>query len=1111
MSRDPWCRIIKQRLTNRLAGGASLATVAVAAFCPQPARAQAGVTVTAPPVFQQVDQNGVDLESGSVSIPLATISIGDGGPGSIGYSWSTLSLSQGDGVGGYIQITQKDSTNNSLSVVINGAAETFTGPPGAATFTQDQGRGSTLGFASGTGIYTYTGADGTVATFSENVVSGGPSSTEYLLSTLVYPAGQKLTYNYMTADYTLRGAQFTGFYLRSVASSLGYQLRFVRAPDGAGSAPVTQAVVFNMNSETCDPAAVSCTLVGAWPMIRYNPSTGDVTNADNQVIHQVVSAAQGMYTFPSGRQLTYVLSGGRVSGFSDGKSTWTYQYPSPANNATLIFGPENSAPRVVIWSTTSGLILSDSPNASQSYSTSYAYDSQNKLISLRKVSGSIISETRYTYDTRGNITETREISVTPGTPADIVTSASYPSTCVNPKTCNQPIYTIDARGGRTDYSHDNTHGGITSVTLPAGASGIRPQSRFSYAALAASYRNGSGVVISGTPVYLLTSTSECATMASCTGTADEIKTITTYGPNNGLLPVSVAKASGDGALSATTTTTYYGTGDVKTIDGPLPGSADTTRRYYDMSRRLTGEVGPDPDAGGTLLRRAIRNTYDADGRKTLSEVGTAAGQGDGDMATFQSFQQAVAVYDGQNNKIQDKVVIAGVTTQLQQLGYTPAGHLQCVAMRMNAAAFGSLPDACTQSAGAQDRIVKYSYDPLSRVSSVTQGVGTAQEKVGSIYTYTPFGDMASATDANGNLTTYTYDGFLRTQKRQYPDPLRPGTSSTSDLEVWTYNAAGDLTQFQQRDGAVMNTSHDALGNTISRYILQNGIVSEQKAFTFDNLSRIMSATDGGQSLSLSYDALGNVVRQTSSLGTVTSVYDPAGNRTRMVWPDGFSVDYTYNQATGWLTKVGETGQNSGPGLLATYGYDALGRRTSVVRGDGTATTYQFDTAQRLSQINLDLAGTSQDDVRSFTYNSAGQVTSRASTNNLYSWNGAYNVSRGYSVNGKNQVTSSGGVSYSYDLHGNLTGSGADIFQYDRDNRMTMATTGGVTTSFTYDALNRITQVVSGGATTKFLYDGDDLIAEYGVSGNLLRRYVQGQQIDDPIEWYEGTGTAIVIR
>jgi len=44
-----------------------------------------------------------------------------------------------------------------------------------------------------------------------------------------------------------------------------------------------------------------------------------------------------------------------------------------------------------------------------------------------------------------------------------------------------------------------------------------------------------------------------------------------------------------------------------------------------------------------------------------------------------------------------------------------------------------------------------------------------------------------------------------------------------------------------------------------------------------------------------------------------------------------------------------------------------------------------------------------------------------------------------------------------------------------------------------------------GTTTKFFYDETDLIAEYNGT-MLLRRYVHGPGTDEPLAWYEGSGT-----
>ena len=45
------------------------------------------------------------------------------------------------------------------------------------------------------------------------------------------------------------------------------------------------------------------------------------------------------------------------------------------------------------------------------------------------------------------------------------------------------------------------------------------------------------------------------------------------------------------------------------------------------------------------------------------------------------------------------------------------------------------------------------------------------------------------------------------------------------------------------------------------------------------------------------------------------------------------------------------------------------------------------------------------------------------------------------------------------------------------------------------------------ATTRFAYDGVDLIAEYNGSNAMLKRYVHGPGDDEPVVWYEGSGTS----
>ena len=1051
-----------------------------------------------PPAVSSIDANGVDLVSGDVFNVYGSISIGPDGPGGLTFNLGTASAVQTELFGYVIP----NSTTGEYKVTIGGATERFklSGTLGTGTFTHADGRPLTLVYDGTTDRYTFTRTDGTAAIFSRSVSTSGPLASTYYIISLTYPAGEQLTYQYA---YFSGGAYYR---VRTVTTSLGYQLRYTYGLLN-GYQSVVKVVLFNMANETCDPNAESCTLAGNWPSFTFD-GTGNSTDNAGRTWRWEKTATSMTITGPGGRRLVYTLdSYERVTNVYDGRTNWTYSYPNPYGGVTIANNPDAGTPRILQFDAVTGKINSDTVSYVQ---TQYTYDAQGRVATVKVPQDTLIAETRFTYDARGNVTETRRISTTPGTPADIVTKSFYPSSCSNPKTCNKPTYTLDARGARTDYTYDATHGGVLTQTLPAGSNGVRPQMRFTYTAMAARYRNGSGVIVSGPTAYRLTSASQCTSGTSCAGLAEERKTTIVYGADDALLPTSSTESSGNNAVSTTTSTTYTPVGDVKTIDGPIPGTADTVRHYYDTAFRLTGVIGVDPDGSGPLLRRAVQHAYNPEGQLIRNDVGTATGQGDSDMSTFSALEQHFAEYDQQGRKVKERFVVGGQTLAVQQYSYTNAGKRQCIAERLNPAVFGSLPaSACTPgTAGTSgpDRIARHSYDERHRLTTITTAVGTSLERNEVTRAYGAFNRLVSLTDAKGNKTSYEYDGFGRQAKVSYPDKVTAGAVSTTDYEAYTYDAASNVLAFRQRDGTVVSTAYDALARRTRKQVLNGTTVLAQTDFTYDTRGRLLSAVRGTHTLSYGYDALDHLITQTSPLGTVTNSYDAAGNRTRMSWPGGaFYVDYVFD-LSGGLTQVRENGQTSGAGLLATFSYDNLGRRTRLARGNGTVSTYSYDNSSRLSGMGLDLASTAHDQSTTFGYNPADQIVSRSTTNAAYDWADTYNVTRSYTHNGLNQTTSAGGLTVAYDGNGNLTSSGSDSFQYDKENHLVSASTSRGSATLTYDPMDRLYQTTAGGVATRFLYDGPDIIGEFNSAGTLLRRYVHSDYEDEPLVWYEGAGT-----
>ncbi|WP_116811997.1 RHS repeat-associated core domain-containing protein [Steroidobacter cummioxidans] len=1071
--------------------------------------------LTIPPIRQLVDENGIDLMSGSFNMTQTDIDIG---PADANLAYTRYGFN-GTRANTDIFLHPDFNTSPGLhysTVVVGNSTEYFdvTG----TTVTARNGMGSTLVFDTPSQNYIYTRRDGTVIRFpaltaNEDYRGLRALSIERPDGTLTEFSNKKWTATYGTHSR-----------VQSVTSNAGYQLK-LEYGDSVRTTSPTKIYVLNRTEAYCDPAADTCAATAGVPFAQIAETQSQQVTPWGTLMVTSVTASDA-----AGRQTRWSWPGPGYSVKSKASTvddltvtpqfdccwpieetvrgltvvrrglTWDYKVGS---NLTTSFWAKVTDPagntREVITDLTKMQVESDR-DALGNY-TLYQYDSFGRRTRITYPEGNYI---QITYDDRGNITETRRVAKPGSALPDIVETASYPETCSNPKTCNQPTSTTDAWGKVTDYTYDDAHGGVLTVTAPAPYSGaVRPQTRYHYTALHAWYKNSAGTLVqASTPIYKLTRISACRTTASCVGTADEVRTTFEYQtgsastPSN-LLLTSVTQSSGDGALSAATTFSYDSRGNRLTVDGPLEGTADTITTRYDILRRVVGVVGPDPDAGGALKHRVMRYSYNDDDKPTTIDRGTVDGLSEPNWSALSVLERTTFGYDSAGRKVSASIGLGGSVWALTQFSYDAAGRLDCTARRMNPATFGTPPvSACgLAAAGAfgADRITKTLYDAMGRVWKIQTGYGSSTPRDETTTTYTDNGLMSTVTDAGGNVTTYEYDRYDLLHKVLYPS-----ASSTADFEQFTYDAGGRLMSKRLRDGQFIGFVFDDLGRLKTRDLPGSEL---DVSYGYDNLGHTTSVAQSGHTLTFGYDALGRLLTQTGPQGTLTSEYDDAGRRTKLTWPDMFHVEYGY-LVTGEMTAVREYGATSGIGLLATYTYDNLGRRKTLTRGNGTTTGYDFDGASRLTELTQNLAGTAADQTVGMSYTPASQISTRTSSNDAYSWAEDQNLTRSYAVNSLNQYTTVGGASLTYDARGNLTNSG--MYGYSSENLLTSAP-GGV--SLSYDPMARLYQSSSSAGVTRFAYDGDRLVAEYNASNQLLRRYVHGAAVDEPLVWYEGNGTA----
>jgi RHS repeat-associated protein len=1049
-------------------------------------------------IYKNVDENGVDLTDGTFHFSILEGSVGTG----------EMELALASRWGGYagdnfVRRLSRSVTSGvaTISIVIGEQRQEFKGPASGTSFISQQGTGTTVTKLSAS-QYRLTHRDGTSTDFgmpngpavyqgsSGFCQSGFETGCNLVGLETTSPSGKSIAYDWLVEEvcseyYELDPTQpvttcQTRYRLNHVMNNPGHTIAYIYSDSdwnkkvGAtfSAATTTGAVVSSSYSFPSSNVTEVTDMAGRiWRLTfgQYNRIVGIRRPGASSDNISVSYGANGVASVTRDGVITNYAR--TVSG-----STGTMVVSNAAGSRTIVSDLTIGRPTQV----------TDELNRT----TQYVYDSSGRLTQVTKPEG---DGQVYAYDARGNVTQETSKAKPGSGLSDRSSTAGFDASCANAVTCNQPNWTKDARGSQTDYAYNGATGQIVSITAPAGPSGVRPQTRYGYTVLNA--------------MSLLNSISSCQTGSSCTGTADEVKT--TIGYDNALAATSVSTGAGDGSVTATTAMTYDGIGNVATVDGPLPGTADTSRYRYDAARQLVGAVSPDPDGSGPLKPRAARRTYRPDGQVSKVETGSVTDQSDAAWAAFSPLEAIEAEFDANNRSVTSKLVVGGDTYALTQTSYDALGRSECSAIRMNAAAFGSLPgSACTLGAEGSfgpDRIGKTVYDAAGQVTQVRVAMGTAEEAAEVSKTYNPSGQVMTVTDGEGNRTTYEYDGHGRLARTQFPVAAKGAqASNASDYEELGYDASGNVTSRRNRAGEVASYTFDAL----NRVTLKDLPGSEPDvSYGYDLLGRIVSASQPSHALSFIYDALGRKLSEVGPRGTVSNQYDLAGRRTRLTHPGGaFFVNYD-RLVTGEVSAVRENGASSGVGVLATFGYDDLGRRTSLTRGNGTSTSYTFDPASRLASLGHDLVGAANDLTLTLGHNPAGQIVSTARSNDAYAWTFHGAGSTATSTNGLNQNTSVGAATISHDARGNMIADGQRLFTYSSENllvRNTQVSSGAYSDLF-YDPLLRFDGSTSNGGSQRhgWDWDGHDLISEYSPSG-VYRRYVHADS-DEPIVQIDVSG------
>ena len=965
-----------------------------------------------------------------------------------------------------------DTGNNQIREVNATSAPVFPEAPAAGAVTITQPGGAQITF--------YPQSGGTCT--APYVVAGGYCTLpQNVGAALTFSSGGGGTYTFTPSPGTSYTYGSSGA-LESQADSAGNMLTITYGSPlpGAGNCPSTAA--------TCE----TITSASGRALVAGSSSAGLVTSV----------------TDPMARRWTYAYTGSDLTSVTDpmgNKTSYTYGQGSTGNPLLA-----------------SDLLTITGPNAQPG-----GPDAGDATVNVYNAAGQVTSQTdpmgyRTTFAYTAMNTATGSGTVTVADPDGNTTVYAYEQGTL----AAQSVWTGTTLTSEQDKVPDLAAGGTSDGTLLDAATfdGDQHQTSYTYDAAgnttSATAPDGIGSQTATTTNW---STSSGDTSCDTTAQASSGCSSTQTGPSPAapggvITPPSSAPPAGvtyslydtDGNLLYTTTGVYQ----------PGSNAASYSRSTYSLFKGNTITLGSNQiscttvppssslpcatiNADGVVTQLA----YDPQGDLTSSAVP----DGNGTQIATTTYG-----YNGDGEQA-SKILPDGNLTGANAGNYTTITTFNADGEQASVTLAGG------SGATVTPRATSYGYDG--------DGNQTAVKDARNYTTTTAYNadDKADlVTDPQGHQTLTCYDGDGNAAQTVPPNGVASGALTPAscpaaypagyqdrliyDATAYTFDAAGNDTEMTTPPAAgqsghpTTTYSYDGAGNLlITTGPPASGLVQQVTSDTYNSAGELATETVG----------YGTAVPSTTSF-----CYDPGGDQTSVVMPDGntsatascetsspwvvspasYPAQAAY-QTTASYDSAGELVSSTTPataaapsGATTNSTYDPAGNMLNSTDPDGVTTTWTY-TPQDL-QATVSYSGSSAHSVTS-TYDADGQKTATTDATGTSSFTYDPFGELTSTTNGANQTTG-----YSYDADGDPAS-----ITYPLPATATWATTHTVSYGYTTaDALNQVTDF--NGNTTTMVINGDSLPTSetLGTTGDTVTYTYAGTDSPSGIALTNSTST-----